>query len=139
MRVRILLAALLASVALAGPAFAQTVGEGQVVTDPAAETEQVPPDTTDVPAADDGAPQPEPPPDASGRRGEIHVLDATASTSPAPSPPAPAQAPTPATSPAPVATAAQLPFTGVDAGALALIGLALLAGGTGLLVVLRPA
>jgi hypothetical protein len=30
-----------------------------------------------------------------------------------------------------------LPFTGVNAGALALIGLALLAGGSGLLAVLR--
>ncbi|MEA2248235.1 MAG: hypothetical protein QOH46_2764 [Solirubrobacteraceae bacterium] len=98
----------------ASPASAQTVGEGNVITDQASETE------SDVPYADDGQPAPEPEPDASGRRGEIHVLDAAASASSSP-------AATP--SPAAVHRPATLPFTGIDAAPLALIGLALLASG----------
>jgi hypothetical protein len=115
----------------AAPAMAQepvVVGEPQVVTDQASETE---PDATfdddegsDIPAVDDGTPAPEPAPDASGRRGEIHVLDATsASTPPANTPRASAAAATPART---------LPFTGVNAGLLALVGLALLASGAAL-------
>jgi hypothetical protein len=133
------LAALLSSFVLAGPALADdaTVGPGQVITDPSAETEPAPPVADDGYVSDDP-----PPPDASGRRGEVHVLD-SASTSSAPSatPAAPARA---AVTPAGTTTrraatrrAGTLPFTGVDAGALALIGAALLACGSGLLAVLR--
>jgi hypothetical protein len=132
-----LIAALLSSFVLAGPALADDpiVGPGQVITDPSAETEPAPPVADDGYVSDDP-----PPPDASGRRGEVHVLD-SASTSSAPSatPAAPARAAvTPARSAAarPAATGT-LPFTGVDAGALALIGVALLACGSGLLAVLR--
>ena len=140
-RVRVLLALLSSLLVMAAPAMAQepaaTVGAGQVVTDQAAQTET----ETDsgVPYADDGQPAPEPAPDASGRRGEIHVLDATTSSR-APSKaavPAPARAAAaPAQQARPAATTT-LPFTGIDAGALALIGLALLAAGSGLLAVLR--
>jgi hypothetical protein len=137
-----LIAALLTSFALAGPALAAddgTVGSGQVVTDPTAETEPAPDaeesqdpeesEDPDAPVADDGeATETEPPPpDASGQRGEVHVLGTQAhSTTPAPA----------AASPRPAA-AKTLPFTGVDAGALLLVGLALLACGSGLLAVLR--
>ena len=134
-----LIAALLSSFVLAGPALADdvTVGPGQVITDPSAETEPAPPVADDGYVSDDP-----PPPDASGRRGEVHVLD-SASTSGAPSatPAAPARAAvTPArttTRPAATRRAGTLPFTGVDAGALALIGVALLACGSGLFAVLR--
>jgi hypothetical protein len=136
--------------AFAGPAAADTVGEPQVVTDQASNTEPAPaPETdaapqpqpqpapaddgSDVPAADDGPPLPEPPPDASGRRGEIHVLDATTQSAPT----APAPAPAAPTARSSTAAAPELPFTGPHAGALALIGLALLAAGSGLLAVLR--
>jgi hypothetical protein len=134
------MAALLSSFVLAGPALADdaTVGPGQVITDPSAETEPAPPVVDDGYVSDDP-----PPPDASGRRGEVHVLD-SASTSGAPSatPAAPARAavtPAGAAAARPAATgrAGTLPFTGVDAGALALIGVALLACGSGLLAVLR--
>jgi hypothetical protein len=133
----VLIAALLSSLVLTGPALADdaTVGPGQVITDPSAETEPDPPVADDGYVSDDP-----PPPDASGRRGEVHVLD-SASTSSAPSatPAAPASA---AVTPAratvrPASTTRTLPFTGVNAGALALIGFALLAGGSGLLAVLR--
>jgi hypothetical protein len=137
----------------AAPAMAQdgTVGEGQVITDLATETEPPPgqDDGTDIPPVDDGQPGAEPEPDASGRRGEVHVLDSESESS---APPAPAVTPAaaPAT-PAPAATAAApstraraaagtLPFTGIDAAPLALIGLALLASGCGLMVLsARPA
>jgi hypothetical protein len=110
--------------AFAAPAMAQepVVGEPQVVTDQATETE---PDVTfedegsELTAVDDGTPAPEPKPDASGRRGEIHVLDAKSSSSPA------AAAPT-------AAPARTLPFTGVNAGVLALFGAAFLAAGVAL-------
>jgi hypothetical protein len=140
-----LLAVLIASLVFAAPAMAQddpTVGQGQVITDMATETEPPPgeDDGTDIPPVDDGTPAPEPEPDASGRRGEIHVLDsATSSKSPTTAAPATAAA-------SPVRTAARpqagagaraLPFTGIDAGPLALIGLALLGAGGGLLAVLR--
>jgi hypothetical protein len=132
-----LLIALLAFLLLAAPAMAQepapTVGSGQVVTDPGSETE--PPaagqdDGSDIPAVDDGTPQPEPAPDASGRRGEVHVLDSARSRhAQSPSPAAvPAQSHAAAAPGRPAATT--LPFTGVNAGLLALIGAALL--GTGL-------
>src|SRR4051812_27204331 len=101
------------------------VGEPQVVTDQATETE---PEATydddegsDIPAVDDGTLAPEPEPDASGRRGEIHVLDATSASSPAPAAPATAHAP-----------ARTLPFTGVNAALLALVGLGLVAAGAAL-------
>src|SRR3954453_5166808 len=97
---------LLATTALlvfAAPAAADSVGEPQVITDQATETEPAPVDEapepdasydeedgSDVPAADDGPPAPEPPPDASGRRGEIHELDATSTSSPAATASAPA-------------------------------------------------
>lgn len=142
-----LIAALLSSFVLTGPALADdgTVGTGQVITDPSAETEPAPAaddtDDPDVPVADDGEVVVEepPPPDASGRRGEVHVLDSAAESS------APAAAPAPAATPSAAAAAparagrrtGTLPFTGVDAGALLLVGLALLAGGSGLLAVLR--
>jgi hypothetical protein len=124
------IAALLSSFALAGPALADdaTVGPGQVVTDPSAETEPAAPvagdgaEDPDAPATD----APAPPPDASGRRGEVHVLG-THAHSTVPATPA-AASPT---------AAGTLPFTGIDAGALLLMGLALLAGGSGLLAVLR--
>src|SRR4051794_16434780 len=124
---------LLASLLLAAPAMAQepqapTVGPGQVITDQATETED---DASDVPYADDGQPAPEPEPDASGRRGEVHVLDAVSSSSPSS-----AAATAPTTQPARAERAATgtrqgatLPFTGVDAWQLALIGSALLASG----------
>jgi hypothetical protein len=131
-----LIAALSSSFVLAGPALADdpTVGPGQVITDPSAEVEPEPPVADEGHVSDDP-----PPPDASGRRGEVHVLD-SASTSSAPSatPAAPASAAvTPARATAHPAATGTLPFTGVDAGALALIGVALLAGGSGLLAVLR--
>jgi hypothetical protein len=140
------IAALLSSFALAGPALADdaTVGPGQVVTDPSAETEPAAPvagdgaEDPDAPAADAEDPDfpvpddgdvtdaPAPPPDASGRRGEVHVLGTHAHST------------VPATPAAASPTAARtLPFTGIDAGALLLMGLALLAGGSGLLAVLR--
>ncbi|MEA2412867.1 MAG: hypothetical protein QOC77_3428 [Thermoleophilaceae bacterium] len=151
MRLSGVLLALAATLAFAGPAAADTVGEPQVITDQASNTEPAPapeadaapqpqpepdaaPDGSDVPATDDGPPLPEPPPDASGRRGEIHVLDATTQSTPAA--PAPA-APAPAPARASTAAAPQLPFTGPHAGALALVGLALMAAGSGLLAVLR--
>jgi hypothetical protein len=115
------------------PAPDPTVGPGQVVTDPASETEPAP--TAGVPAATDGVAQ-ELPADQP-KRGEVHVLGgATASSTP------PAAAASPAQAAAPVARTASggrktLPFTGVDAGALALVGLGLLAAGSGLLAVLR--
>jgi hypothetical protein len=119
------------ALAIASPAAAaDTVGEGLVITDPAAATETAPPppvadsgaeqaDSPPAGAVDPGAP---PPPDASGRRGELHVLTSRA-TSSTPPPARPAGAP--------ASRAATLPFTGVDAGAVALLGLALLAAGTG--------
>jgi hypothetical protein len=126
--VRSALLAFIAALLVATPAYAQVaeegqvVGEGQVITDMATEVEPPPgeDDGTDIPPVDDGTPAPEPEPDASGRRGEIHVLDARSSTSsPAAAPSAAAVSRRPAT----------LPFTGVDALPLTLIGLALLASG----------
>jgi hypothetical protein len=126
------------SLAFAAPATAQdaAVGEPSVITDPATETEPTPTESTfeddgssDVTAVDDGTPAPEPEADASGRRGEIHVLDATSSSSPAPASPA-------ASARAPAGT---LPFTGPHAAVLALVGLALLATGARLRSALRPA
>jgi hypothetical protein len=131
--------ALLSSFVLAGSALADdaTIGPGQVITDPSAETEPAPPVATDGQVSEDP-----PPPDASGRRGEVHVLDgASTSSAPSTTPAAPVRAAaTPAaaaTRPAATASARTLPFTGVDAGALALVGVALLACGSGLLAVLR--
>jgi hypothetical protein len=118
------LLAVVVCLAFAAPAMAQepTVGEPQVITDQATETE---PDVTledegsELNAVDDGTPAPEPEPDASGRRGEIHVLDAKSSSSPAAA--------------APTATPARtLPFTGPHAAVLALVGLVLLAAGSAL-------
>jgi hypothetical protein len=135
--VRVLLALAL-PLAFAAPAMAQepVVGEPQVVTDQATETEAAPADAvtleddgSDITAVDDGTPAPEPAPDASGRRGDIHVLDATSTSS------RPAAASTPAAAATPAAAGARartLPFTGVNGGLLALVGLALLAAGAAL-------
>jgi hypothetical protein len=151
MRLLPVLLASLVALAFAAPAMAQdgTVGQGQVITDIATETEPPPgeDDGTDIPPVDDGEPAAEPEPDASGRRGEVHVLD-SATESEAPATPAPVSVPATATPPTaaassapitarPHAAAASLPFTGVDAGPLVLIGLALLGSGVGLLAVLR--
>jgi hypothetical protein len=127
------LAAIALSLVFAAPAMAQepAVGEPQVVTDQASETEPaggvtLEDDGSEITPADDGTPAPEPAPDASGRRGEIHVLDATSTSSPAPAASTPAAA-------APAARPARtLPFTGVNAGLLAALGLALLAAGVAL-------
>lgn len=136
------LATIIASLVFATPAMAQEPGVGapQVITDQASDTEPAPePDATyqddgsDIPAVDDGTPAPEPPPDASGQRGEIQVLDATTQSAPA----APAPAPAAPAARASTAAAPQLPFTGPHALDLALIGLALLIAGSGLLAVLR--
>jgi cytoskeletal protein RodZ len=152
-RVRVLVM-LIASLVFAAPALAQepqpdaTVGQGQVITDIATEVEPPPgeDDGTDIPpAVDDGTPAPEPQPDATGRRGEIHVLDSATSSSPTSAAPAATPSPAAVPDPAPAAatparsaaTAKTLPFTGVDAAPLALIGLALVAAGAGLLAVLR--
>ena len=100
-----------------------TVGPGQVITDPA--------DEIDGPkTSDDSGVKPQ-------ERGELHVLPAAAEeSSPAPQPSSSAaQATQPvATAPAtPAAGSAKtLPFTGVDAGPLALLGALLLAAGLGL-------
>jgi hypothetical protein len=132
------LAVLLAALALAGPAAAQDpftdttpapvcsgtgetdpgtctsagdqqIGDGQVITDPA--------DEVDGPTgADDG----DRPASDEPMKGEQHVLGATASSS----------SPAPAATTQPVAAAAPrpktLPFTGVDARQLALMGTALM-------------
>src|SRR4051812_37828646 len=103
-------AVLIASLVFAAPAMAAPdddapVGQGQVITDIATEVE--PPagedDGTAIPpAVDDGTPAAAPEPDATGRRGEVHVLDSATSSSPAtPSaatPRAPSKAAVPATS-----------------------------------------
>src|SRR4051794_20969614 len=105
-----LLAVLIASLAsfafTAAPALAQDaappVGQGQVITEIATEVEPPPgeDDGTDIPpAVDDGTPAPEPQPDASGRRGEIHVLDSATSSSPTAA--ATTTTPSPAAVPAP--------------------------------------
>ena len=109
-----------------------TVGSGQVITDPADEIEG--------PKVDDDATTPQP-----QERGELHVLPAAAQESSAPAAaPAQTSATSPVTGPreddAAAARAAStgtagaktLPFTGVDAGPLALLGAMLLAAGLGL-------
>jgi hypothetical protein len=125
-------------VQVGNPAPDPTVGPGQVITDPAGATE--PPATTDVPVATDGVAQElrtgQP------KRGEVHVLGtgATASSAPPAAALPPAQTSrAAAAAPARRVTASRriLPFTGVDAGVLALVGLGLLAAGSGLLAVLR--
>src|SRR3954467_7708261 len=80
MRLLLVLLASLVALAFAAPAMAQdgTVGQGQVITDIATETEPPPgeDDGSDIPPVDGGHPPATPPePDASGRRGEVHVLD----------------------------------------------------------------
>jgi hypothetical protein len=111
------------------PAAADTVGDGQVVTDPTSETE--------------GDPPSDPAPVA------VHTAAQPAASAPAPRPPSPASPvttqpiATTTTQPAAAATPAApparktLPFTGVNAVPLALIGLTLLGAGSGLLAVLR--
>ena len=105
---------------------AETVGQGQVITDPAAEIE-------DVDASVQSAP----------KRGSMEVQGGTSASSgaePESSAVAPAaDAPPAAAAPAQVTTAApsspaakQLPFTGVDAGPLALIGALMLLAGVAL-------
>ena len=104
----------------------QTIGQPQVITDPASQVDG----TVTVPSDGDGP-----------KRGEQHVLDAQRSSSTTPAArrtatqSAGSTATVSATSPAssPAATAAKtLPFTGVNAGYLALAGALLL--GTGLAV-----
>ena len=104
-----------------------TVGPGQVITDPADEVEG--PKTSD-----DSGDQPQ-------ERGELHVLPAAAQqSSPAPqeqetagaAPAAQQPAVTAQSPPSGTAGAKTLPFTGVDAGPLALFGALLLAAGLGL-------
>jgi hypothetical protein len=144
-------AVLLALLALAGPAAAQDpatsttpapvcsgtgendpgtctsgdqapIGDGQVVTDPA--------NQVDGPTApDDGDRPPADPP----KKGEQHVLGTVTASSPPPATEPAAQAQAPAPSARPAATAAKtLPFTGIDAGPLVLMGVLLL--GSGLLL-----
>jgi hypothetical protein len=134
------LVGVIVSLAFAAPAMAQepAVGEPQVVTDQANQTEPAPDvtfedDGSEITAVDDGTPAPEPPPDASGRRGEIHVLDAKTTSSPARA--TAVRAPAPA--PAPARARQTLPFTGVDAGLVGLLGLALLAAGARLRAAVR--
>jgi hypothetical protein len=107
-----------------------TVGPGQVITDPASETEPQVTTVEEQPVAGDplaDAPTPQ--------RGELHVLSSVASQS---APPAPAAArssdprlpaDTTVTRTVVRSRAATLPFTGVNAELIALSGLALLAGG----------
>jgi hypothetical protein len=97
----------------------QTIGDGQVVTDPAAEVDgPTAPDDGDRPAA------------AAPKRGELHVLGNSASATSAPRATATAR-------PAAAPSAKTLPFTGIDAGPLALMGVLML--GTGLLLRRRVA
>ena len=92
----------------------QQIGDGQVVTDPASQV--------DGPTAPDDGDRPV----AQPRQGEQHVLGGAATSSS----PAPATHPVAATSAQPAATARKtLPFTGVDARPLALMGAALLLTG----------
>ena len=101
-----------------------TVGPGEVITDPEDEIEG-------PKVEDDSGDKPQ-------ERGELHVLPAaTSQSSPATeAAPSPAQAAPQPVASAPAAPAAgsakTLPFTGVDAGPLALIGALLVAAGLGL-------
>ncbi len=110
------------------------LGPGAVITDDAGQTEPAP-----VPS--DGAVDPSPP-----KRGEVHVLDTATASSPPP--PAANTSAVPAAAAAPVATPrrttaaparATLPFTGVNAGLIALIGAAMLATGLAVARVAGPA
>jgi hypothetical protein len=149
------LAALLAALAFAVPAFADgaaPIGGPQVITDPSGELD---PATGVDPDLDGDADAPPAPVVTDGREtrgtvtsepvdlpahatgsggGNRHDTPSTASSSvPAPSAPAPTPSPAAAATSVPARATKQretLPFTGVNAGALALIGLALL--GTGL-------
>jgi hypothetical protein len=99
----------------------QTIGDGQTVTDPADQVDgPTVPDDGDGPAASD-----------TPKQGEVHVLgDSASSGTSAPvvtSQPA-ARSPQPA-EPAASASPRTLPFTGIDAGLLAALGIALLAAG----------
>ena len=116
------------------PGDAATVGDGQVVTDPASEIEE-------PPAADDSDGRTAP------RRGQLHSLgadDRSAGVAAPQGAPASASDAEPAAvkrtasatatrvAARPRAGRGTLPFTGVDAGPLALFGVMLLAGGLGL-------
>lgn len=156
MRIAPPLAALVASLSFAAPAFAQapaqpTVGQPQVITDPASQV--------NPPAAQQPAPQQPSQPQTqqpsvhqiqddsrnfppvlhvTGPRGSRDESAATATSAvqavpapaPEPAPAAPASASASASPPA--ATSRQLPFTGVATWQIALIGLALLGAGAGL-------
>jgi hypothetical protein len=100
----------------------QTIGQGQVITDPADQVDgPTVPDDGDAPATD-----------SEPKQGEQHVLGTTAS-SPAPAAaPAPAATQAPATHPVAATSQKTLPFTGVNAGPLVLMGMLLL--GSGLLL-----
>jgi hypothetical protein len=135
------LVAIAALLALAVPAVAQTsadpgttavqqdgveppessAGPGTVITDPADETEPAEEDDPAEPQAASGDDDAEDPPPTQTKRGELHVLGTTASSKPA------AVTAQPHTSAA--ATPDTLPFTGINAGVLALLGAALLAAG----------
>jgi hypothetical protein len=108
----------------AGQTGDQTVGSGQVITDPAAQV--------DGPTAPDDGDRPADQP----KKGEQHVLgDSATASSPKPSSvPTSASAPTAAPQPAAAAAASPktLPFTGIDAGPLVLMGVLML--GSGLLL-----
>jgi hypothetical protein len=105
----------------AGQTGDQTVGNGQVVTDPANQV-----DGPTAPSDGDGA-------SAEPKKGEQHVLgnSATAS-SPTKTSSAPTHTAAPAATPQPAAATTSpktLPFTGIDAGPLVLMGTLLLGSG----------
>jgi hypothetical protein len=99
----------------------QPIGSGQVITDPADQL-----DGPTIPDDGDG-------PAAEPKKGEQHVLgdSASASSPKTSSAPTTVSAPAPAPTPKPAAATSPktLPFTGVDAGPLVLMGALLLAGG----------
>jgi hypothetical protein len=102
----------------------QAIGDGQVITDPA--------DQVDGPTVPDDGDRPADTP----KQGEVHVLGGHATATSQPSRPAatqPAAAvspqPTVAARPAAATSPKTLPFTGIDAGPLVAMGLALLGGG----------
>jgi hypothetical protein len=107
----------------AGSGDDQAIGGGQVITDPA---DQV--DGPTVPDDGDG-------PASEPKQGEQHVLGNSATASSPKTSSAPTQAAAPAAAPRPAAATASpetLPFTGIDAGPLVLMGVLLL--GSGLLL-----
>jgi hypothetical protein len=147
------LAAILATLALAAPAYAQTttVGSPQVITDPTGQVSTSQSTTTPSPPPtptntntnsntqiDTGDSTPPPLHVTSQLIGQRHSSStdasspATASSPPAtsaPSAPAADPAPAPQQPTASATNAKQLPFTGIAAWEIALLGLALIAAG----------